>query len=106
MAKNYCFFDSYFQLFMQNGNYGVATEDKLMYARVDRFAKSYQHFINTYCNGDKNEFNQICRILENYIMRRMVVHATTKNYNNLYTSLIPVISIGIQRKLVKRITPD
>ena len=27
-------------------------------------------------------------ILEGYIMRRMVVHALTKNYNNLFTSLI------------------
>lgn len=144
------FFDSYFQIFVQDSNYGVATEDKLMYARVDRLAKSYQHFINTYCDGDKNvilsslkdyadcfreifdptccersvpatygierlnvvifglknttmipyvlylaknaasqnEFNQLCGVLESYTMRRMAVHATTKNYNNLYTSLI------------------
>lgn len=48
------FFDSYFQIFVQDSSYGVITEDKLMYARVDRLAKSYQHFINTYCGGDKN----------------------------------------------------
>ena len=30
----------------------------------------------------------MCGILESYIMRRMVVHATTKNYNHLFTSLI------------------
>lgn len=144
------FFDSYFQIFVQDSRYSVLTEDKLMYDRVDRLAKSYQHFINKYCNGDKNvilsslkeyaecfresfdpsccersipatygidrlnvlifglknttmipyvlylaknvtnqnEFNQICRVLESYIMRRIVVHATTKNYNRLYTSLI------------------
>ena len=144
------FFDSYFQIFVQDNRYSVLTEDKLMYDRVDRLAKSYQHFINKYCNGDKNvilsslkeyaecfrdsfdpsccersipatygidrlnvlifglknttmipyvlylaknvtnqnEFNQICRVLESYIMRRIVVHATTKNYNRLYTSLI------------------
>ena len=144
------FFDSYFQLFVQDSKYGVTTENKSMYARVDRLAKSYQHFINTYCQGDKNvilstmkeyadcfreifdptccersvpatygierlnviifglknttmipyvlylaknvtdqsELDQICRILESYVMRRMVVHATTKNYNNLFTSLI------------------
>lgn len=144
------FFDSYFQIFVQNSSYGVLTDDKLMYARVDRLAKSYQHFINKYCGGDKNvilsslkeyadcfreifdptccersvpatygierlnvlifglknttmipyvlymaknvtnqnEFNQMCRVLEGYVMRRMVVHATTKNYNRLYTSLI------------------
>lgn len=144
------FFDSYFQIFVQDNTYGVNAEDKLMYARVDRLAKSYQHFINRYCNGDKNvilstmkeyaecfresfdptccersvpatygierlnvvifglknttmipyvlyiaknvtnqnEFNQICRVLESYVMRRMIVHATTKNYNRLYTSLI------------------
>ena len=144
------FFDSYFQLFVQDSSFGVSAEDKMMYARVDRLAKSYQHFINTYCNRDKNvilssmkeyadcfretfdptccersvpatygierlnvvifglknttlipyvlfltkkvthqnEFNQICRVLESYIMRRMVVHASTKNYNNLFTSMI------------------
>lgn len=144
------FFDSYFQIFVQDSTFGVSTEDKLMYARVDRLSKSYQHFINKYCNSDKNvilsklkeyadcfreifdpsscqrglpatygierlnviifglknatmipyvlflakrvtsqnDFNQLCRVLESYVMRRMVVHATTKNYNNLYTSLI------------------
>ncbi len=144
------FFDSYFQIFVQDSTYSVSTEDKLMYARVDHLAKSYQHFINKYCDSDKNiilsklkeyadcfreifdpsccqralpatygierlnviifglknatmipyvlfiakrvtsqnDFNQLCRVLESYVMRRMVVHATTKNYNNLYTSLI------------------
>lgn len=144
------FFDSYFQIFVQDSTFGVSTEDKLMYARVDHLSKSYQHFINKYCNSDKNvilsklkeyadcfreifdpsccqralpatygierlnviifglknatmipyvlflakrvtsqnDFNQLCRVLESYVMRRMVVHATTKNYNNLYTSLI------------------
>ena len=158
------FFDSYFQIFVQDSSYGVNAEDKLMYARVDRLSKSYQHFINTYCHGDKNEilstmkeyadcfretfdptccersipatygierlnvvifglknttmipyvlylsknvtqqneFNQICRVLESYVMRRMVVHATTKNYNNLYTSLI-LNQIGDAESLIKRL---
>ncbi len=144
------FFDAYFQLFVQDSKYGVSTEDKITYARADHLSKSYQHFISTYCGGDKNivlssmkeyadcfrnifdptcckqsipatygierlnviifglknttmipyvlylaqsvtnqnEFNEICRVLESYVMRRVVVHATTKNYNNLYTSLI------------------
>ena len=144
------FFDAYFQLFIQNRNYNIATEDKLMYAKADRLSQSYQHFINTYCGGNKNavldamhdyalcfmntfkldqcersvpsnfgverinvvifglknttmipyilfvaknvsddaEKNRIYGILESYIMRRMVVHAPTKNYNNLFTSLI------------------
>lgn len=34
------------------------------------------------------EFNKICEILECFIMRRMVIHETTKNYNNFFTSLI------------------
>ena len=38
--------------------------------------------------SDKEEVNKICGVLESYIMRRMVVHATTKNYNRLFTSLI------------------
>lgn len=144
------FFDSYFQLFIQNKEYSITNEDKLMYARVDKLAQSYQHFITTYCNGDKNvilrpmreyahcfkenfrpelcktnipsefcierinvvifglknttlipyvlflarnvqdqnERNRMFGILESYIMRRIVVHTSTKNYNNLFTSLI------------------
>lgn len=38
--------------------------------------------------SDKVERNKIYGILESYIMRRMIVHASTKNYNNLFTSLI------------------
>ena len=38
--------------------------------------------------ADKVELNKIYSILESYIMRRLIVHATTKNYNNLFTSLI------------------
>ncbi len=144
------FFDAYFQLFIQDRIYNITNEDKLMYARVDHLSQSYQHFINTYCGGNKNvvldamhdyalcfmntfkldqcersipsnfgverinvvifglknttmipyilfvaknisddaEKNRIYGILESYIMRRMIVHASTKNYNNLFTSLI------------------
>ena len=144
------FFDAYFQLFIQDRNYNITNEDKLMYARVDHLSQSYQHFVNTYCSGNKNvvldamrdyalyfmntfklgqcersvpsnfgverinvvifglknttmipyilfvaknvsddaEKNRIYGILESYIMRRMIVHAPTKNYNNLFTSLI------------------
>lgn len=144
------FFDSYFQLFIQDKKYNISNEDKLMYSRVDRLAQSYQHFINTYCDGNKNivldqmkdyaecfrsnlkpdqcemsipkeksierinvvifglknttmipyilyiaknvqdktELDKMYGILESYIMRRVVVHASTKNYNNLFTSLI------------------
>lgn len=138
------FFDSYFQLFIQDKRYNISNEDKIMYARVDNLAQSYQHFINNYCDGDKNvilgpmndyaycfkdtfqpdycdmnipstygierlnviifglktstlipyvlyvaknvydqdERNKMYGILESYIMRRIIVHATTKNYNN------------------------
>lgn len=144
------FFDSYFQIFIQDKRYNISNNDKLMYARVDMLAQSYQHFITTYCNGNKNvvlcqlkeyalcfmenfrpeqcvmgipgtfgierinvmifglknttlipyvlylaknvqdkdERERMYGILESYIMRRIVVHATTKNYNNLFTSLI------------------
>ncbi len=144
------FFDAYFQIFVQDKRYSIVNEDKLMYARVDNLAQSYQHFINNYCNGDKNvvlgqmkdyalcfmqtfrpdlcdmntpaaygierlnvaifglktstmipyilyvaknvfdeeERNKMYGILESYVMRRMIVHASTKNYNNLFTSLI------------------
>jgi len=159
------FFDAYFQLFVQDNKYSVSAEDKMMYARVDHLSKSYPHFINTYCSGDKdivlssmkeyadcfrnifdpstcdrsipaaygierlnviifglknttmipyvlylankvkdaNDFNQICRVLESYVMRRMVVHATTKNYNNLYTSFI-LNQINDAESLMKRLT--
>lgn len=144
------FFDSYFQLFIQDKRYNIQNEDKLMYGRVDKLAQSFQHFINNYCGGDKNivlgrmkdyadcfiqtfrpewcdmstprtfgierlnvvifglktstlipyvlyiannvsdeeERNKMYSYLESYIVRRIVVHASTKNYNNLFTSLI------------------
>lgn len=144
------FFDAYFQMFLQDKNYNITTEDKLVYSRVDKLSKSYQSFIENYCGGDKsvvldnmadyakcfaetfrpdccgrgipatpgmermnvivfglknttlipyllyvaknvenqNELMKIYRILESYLMRRIVVHAPTKNYNNLFISLI------------------
>ncbi len=144
------FFDAYFQMFLQNKEYSITAEDKIVYSRLENLSKSYQDFINTYCGGDKKvildsmaeyakcfadnfkpeycnmsipaasgieriniimfglktttlipyilyvsknvdneeELNKIYAVLESYIMRRMVVHATTKNYNNLFTSLI------------------
>ena len=144
------FFDAFFQMFIQDKQYNVASEDKIVYARVDHLAKSYQDFINKYCDGDKdivlslmssyakcfekalrpelcntgltgsagierinviifglnnttlipyvlylehnvddvNERNKMYALLESYIMRRMIVHASTKNYNNLFTSFI------------------
>ena len=142
------FFDSYFQLFVQDTKYKVSTEDKIVYGRLDHLAQSYQDFIKKYCEdkqtildpmadyankfreifdpsvlnrqiskesfiqrinvvifGLKNttlipyvlyvamsssdeEFNKVLLILESYVMRRIVTRATTKNYNNLYSSLI------------------
>lgn len=144
------FFDSFFRIFIQNKRYNISNDDKIMYARVDSLAQSYQHFIDHYCGGDKSvilsqmkdyaicfrtifnpdtcgvsipgtfgierlniiifglktstlipytlyiaknvdsedERNAMYGILESYIMRRMVVHSLTKNYNNLFTSLI------------------
>ena len=35
---------------------------------------------------DVNERNKMYASLESYIMRRMIVHASTKNYNNLFTT--------------------
>ena len=37
---------------------------------------------------DEDEQKAMYGILESYIMRRMVVHTTTNNYNNLFTALI------------------
>lgn len=144
------FFDAYFQLFVQDKQYSISAEDKTVYSRLDYLSKSYQNFIERYCDGNKqvvlqpmaeyarcfaetfrpeycnmstpassgieriniilfglktttlipyilyvaknvpdlNERNKIYGILESYIMRRMVVHASTQNYNNLFTSLI------------------
>lgn len=144
------FFDAFLQMFTQNKKYPITSEDRISYNRVDRLALSYQHFVNTYCHGDKNvildelktyatRFQENCRpdfcnmstpaakgierlnivifglktttlipyvlylaqnvsdsdtlnemygILESYMMRRMVVHATTKNYNRLVNSLL------------------
>ena len=144
------FFDAYFQIFIQDKKYNISNEDKIMYSRLDKLAQSYQHFIATYCNGDKNvvleplkeyaqcfrqtfrreqcnmsipaasgierinviifglkhatlipyvlyiaknvtnqnELDKMYGILESYLMRRMIVHASTKYYNNLFTSFI------------------
>ena len=143
------FFDAYFQIFVQNPEYKILAEDKIVYGRLDRLALSYQDFIKKYCGGNKKlildsmseyaskfraifdpdilnrqiskesflqrinvvifglknttlipfilfasmnaseeEFNKILLVLESYIMRRIVVRATTKNYNNLFQSLI------------------
>lgn len=144
------FFDAFFQLFIQDKRYTISNDDKIMYARLDNLAQSYQHFIKHYCSGDKNvvlsqmkdyavcfkstfrpgtcsasipgtsdmerlnvvifglktstlipyalyiaknvydenQRNAMYGILESYIMRRMVVHALAKNYNNLFTALI------------------
>lgn len=144
------FFDSYFQIFIQNKKYKVSAEDKIYYSRDNRLAQSYQDFIKKYCYNDKHEIlgtlaeyanmflhmfnttyckkcmiyssvvqriniiifglknstlipyllfiaknvpdeaerNKMISILEAYIMRRMVLHITTKNYNRLFTSLI------------------
>lgn len=38
--------------------------------------------------SDANALNQMYGILESYVMRRIVTHATSKNYNNLFLSLI------------------
>ena len=144
------FFDAYFQIFLQDKQYNITAEDKIVYSRVDHLAKSYQDFIEHYCNSDKsvvlgqmaeyakcfaetfrpeycnmglpaapgierinvimfglknttlipyilyvaknvenqNELRKIYGILESYLMKRMIIHAPTKNYNNLFTSLI------------------
>ena len=47
------FFDSYFQLYVQDSAYKVSAEDKMVYGRLDRLALSYQDFIKDHCNGDK-----------------------------------------------------
>ena len=144
------FFDSFFQIMVEDKQYGVTTEDKIAFRRVDRLSISIKEFIGNYCQGDKqkmigkmayyaesfaaaihpetvkssippafgiermnviifglqtttlipyvlyvernvsdvNERNAIYGILEAYIMRRIVCHASTKNYNRLFTSLI------------------
>lgn len=144
------FFDSYFQIILNDDKFEVKAEDKKYYSRDDRIAQSYQDFIKKYCNGDKqkvisgisdyaktfrdwfnpafcqqsmsysshkhrinviifglknstlipyilyaaqnitdtHELNAIIDVLESYIMRRLVMHVSNKNYNRLFTSLI------------------
>lgn len=48
------FFDSFFELFIQGRHYGVRNEDKTAYTRGDRLFQSYKHFVNNYCEGNKN----------------------------------------------------
>lgn len=51
---------------------------------------------------DEEQFNRMLQILETYIMRRMIVHATTKNYNNIFTSLI-LNNIVSEESLIDRL---
>lgn len=48
------FLDAYFQFFIQNPKYNVSTEDRISYSRLGHLAQSYQDFVETYCQGDKN----------------------------------------------------
>lgn len=144
------FFDAFFQIMVEDKQYGVSTEDKIAFRRVDRLAISIKEFISNYCQGDKQQMitkmayyaesfaaairpetvkssipptygiermnviifglqnstlipyvlyiernvtdqdsrNAIYAVLESYIMRRIVCHASTKNYNRLFTSLV------------------
>lgn len=54
---------------------------------------------------DQEERDRMYGILEAYIMRRMVVHATTKNYNRLFTLLIRNNILSAD-DLVARLTND
>lgn len=42
------FFDAYFQIFLQDKQYNITAEDRIVYSRVDHLAKSYQDFIEHY----------------------------------------------------------
>lgn len=37
---------------------------------------------------DNNELMKMYHIIESYIMRRIIIHASSKNYNNIFTSVI------------------
>ena len=52
---------------------------------------------------DKDNLNEMMRVIESYIMRRMVTHESTKNYNNLFISLI-LNNIVNEEKLVEYIS--
>ena len=101
------FFDAYFQQFIQKKKYNISVDDKLIYARTDQLANSYQSFVNTYCGGNKNTIldtlkvlylaknisnlailNEMYGILESYVMRRIVTRASTTNYTKLFLSFI------------------
>lgn len=48
------FFDSYFQLFVENSKYEVSSEDKKVYERIDSLFSSYKSFVFNYCGNDKS----------------------------------------------------
>lgn len=68
-------------------SYGIERLNVIMFGLKTTTLIPYVLYItkNVY---DKDELNEMYGIIEKYIMRRMVVHATTKNYNRLITSLI------------------
>lgn len=47
------FLATFFQLLLQDGDYGVTSEDKQMYNHMSHLSRAYRHFINKYCGGNK-----------------------------------------------------
>ncbi len=67
--------------------YGMERMNIVMFGLKNTTLIPYLLYIHKNTSS-QNEINAICSVLEAYIMRRMIVHASTKNYNNLFTSLI------------------
>lgn len=90
------FFDSYFQIFIQDKKYGISAEARALYSRADRLSKSYQDFIAEHCNGDKSVvlepmaeyakcFREIfCENWQNPVKQRITPHFLTTRHSNYY----------------------
>lgn len=69
------------------GGFGIERMNVVIFGLKNTTMIPYVLFVAKNVSDDA-ERNRIYGILESFIMRRMIVHASTKNYNNLFTSLI------------------
>lgn len=88
----------YADLFRENFNFDIVNQELSSENGIERLNAiifgldtstliSYVLFVLKNVN-DENDRNEIFNLIESYVMRRMVVKATTKNYNQLFSDTL------------------
>ncbi len=70
-----------------SGDYGIERVNVVIFGLKVSTLIPYVLYL-AYNVKDQAELNKLYGILESYVMKRIVVHATSKNYNRLFLSLI------------------